>query len=414
MSFSRLPPELLLNIADHITDSEGKCRYADLNSLVQANRTYYICLNTILWKQALESTCKTELIFLSLIHGRNTIRLSRLELFLELGANIESRLLKDGNRFFSTPLFVAVAKDNVPMARLLLEKGASLRNPPMSISPKPHARAIMHAARSADMVHLLLNHGARLEEPNEFRLRPLMAYTERNDIAAMRAVLQRGAWVNAALFLDTGPTGMAVTALHLAVKRNVDAVKLLVEFGADLKRKYEYSSTVWHLAAAVGNTDVLRLLMKLWPEGIRELNYPGDTPLHVAAEEGKADAVSLLVEFWPDGIRAAEQQLYKNTPLHNAAAKGGTDVVRLLMELWPEGVPMKNRYGNTPLHLAAEAGNIDAVRLLVEDWPEGKEELNEDQETPLRVFLERFIGCSEREAEVSVSGRHIQCLWLLI
>jgi ankyrin repeat protein len=74
-----------------------------------------------------------------------------------------------------------------------------------------------------------------------------------------------------------------------------------------------------------------------------------DTPLHVAAEAGKFDAVRLLVELWPEGIRAKER--WENTPLHIAAQELKIDVVRLLVHRWPEGKEEINNVRKTPLSL---------------------------------------------------------------
>jgi hypothetical protein len=318
MSLSRLPPELLIIIAYNITDSEGKCQYGDLNSLVQVNRAHYVCLNTILWKQALESKHKTERIFQRFLIWPDTKNLARLRFFLELGANIETPMPKGySERFFHTPLWVAVRRDNVPMARVLLEKGANVRNHSNSSSPQARARrrSIMHAAQSAEMVQLLLDHGADLEEKNEFGETPLWTYTRRNDIAAMRVVLQAGAEVDPVRSVDVRPSGGAreLTILHHSMWCSVEAIKILLEFGADLKEEVGNSHNSWHSAAMMGNTAVLRFLMEHWPEGIRAKTGDGDTPLHLAAWKRNKKAVRLLVELWPEA--KGEFNVYHETPL---------------------------------------------------------------------------------------------------
>jgi ankyrin repeat protein len=381
MSLSRLPPELLIIIADCLTDSDGNYRYRDLNSLVLINRVSYVCLNTMLWKQALASEHTTKRIFRRLITC-DTKNLSRLRFFLELGANIETPVWNVGKHFFSTPLRVAAGKDNVPMARLLLEKGASVRN--HSNSSLPRARSsVMHAAKSAEMVRLLLDHGADLEE-NESGSTPLLTYTCRKNIAVMRVVLLAGAEVD-----PVSPHSRdrnELTPLHFAVSRSVDAVKLLVEFGADFKKDAEFSNNSWHLAAAAGKVDVLKLLRKLWPEGSKTKNRSGCTPLHIAAMEGKIKAIRLLMEFWPEGIRTKNR--FGSTPLHAAAMEDKTKAMKLLAGLWPEGIRTKSHSGSTPLHIAAEAGRADAVRLLVQLWPEGIKATNRYGNTPLHVATE--------------------------
>jgi ankyrin repeat protein len=76
---------------------------------------------------------------------------------------------------------------------------------------------------------------------------------------------------------------------------------------------------------------VVRLLLERWPEGIREKDPAGSTPLHWAAHCGNVEAVKLLLERWPEATRDKSDSGY--TPLHYAAAGiGNTDVMRLLVE----------------------------------------------------------------------------------
>jgi ankyrin repeat protein len=90
----------------------------------------------------------------------------------------------------------------------------------------------------------------------------------RDSIEAMRVVLCNG--------VEVDPTGSSPTAgvsyptpLHHAVPRNIDDVKLLLDHGADVKKKGYFSHTPFHSAAKAGKTDVVRLLLERWPEGER-------------------------------------------------------------------------------------------------------------------------------------------------
>jgi ankyrin repeat protein len=87
----------------------------------------------------------------------------------------------------------------------------------------------MHAARSAEMVQLLLNHNANPNLDDDHERRPLHWYAIRNDIAAMRAILQHGAEVD-----SVGPFYDPMLPIHKAAQRNLDTMELLVEHGADM------------------------------------------------------------------------------------------------------------------------------------------------------------------------------------
>jgi ankyrin repeat protein len=420
MPLLQIPPEILLMIARFLIedeDDDGELCFADLNSFLQVNRALYACLNRTLWQEAAKSILTTEHVFTHLIHTND---LTRLKFFLELGADLETLLLEfdgeggandyDLNHNHShikilqpTPLKVAAHLDNVPMARILLEHGADVVQ--YDELDRPSHSAI-HAARSAEMVQLLLDHHADPEQqaPNKFR--PLHYYAIRDNIEAMRAILRNGVEV------DPDPTLNFPPPLHLAAEHNIDAVKLLLEHGADMKKKDRCSNTLFHLAARARKTDVVRFLVERWPDGMREKIIGGDTPLHTAAKAGMADMVKCMVKRWPDGMR--EKNNSGSTPLHLAAAVGKTEVVRFLLESWPEGTREKNTAGDTPLHAAAAVmGTEEVMSLLLACWPESKEALNEIGRTPLSLFeagkgyLEvghAHLGLDERQRIIALLG----------
>jgi ankyrin repeat protein len=382
MSPPQFPLEILLMIARLLTDDEGKLCIADFNSFLKVNRALYACLNCTLWQEAVEFEDITERVFTHLIRTND---LARLKFFLELGGHIETNLepefLDDDSHDWAseiTPLKAVVDLDNVPMARLLLEHGADLVQ--YNYDGNPGYSAI-HAARSAEMVQLLLDRHA--DPDQDIGWRPLHFYAKRDNIEAMRAVLRKG--------VEVDPSGdmFSPSPLHHAA---IDAVKLLLECGADVKKKGHSGETSLHSAVRAGKTDVVRLLLERWPEATREKDHGQNTPLHLAAVAGNTDMVRLLLKIWPDGMR--EKELWGNTPLHLAALYGRTEVMGLLVESWPEGMREKNKWGYTPLHSAAERGKTDAARLLVESWPEGMREKTENGEfthgeTPLHTAAEQ-------------------------
>jgi ankyrin repeat protein len=135
----------------------------------------------------------------------------------------------------------------------------------------------MHAARSAEMMQLLLDHNADPDFRELRGLRPLHWYAFRHDIAAMRALLQHGAEVNP----DTGYE----MPLNIAVKHHLDTVELLVEHGADVRGRDFKGNTPLHLAAAARKIDVVKFLVEQWPEAKEALNNDGKTPLSSFEQE---------------------------------------------------------------------------------------------------------------------------------
>jgi ankyrin repeat protein len=109
----------------------------------------------------------------------------------------------------------------------------------------------MHAARSAEMVQLLLDYNADPDFPDHLHFAPIYWYTVRNDIAAMRVILQH----------DVEMTHFW-RLLYQAAQRKLTAVELLVKHGADVEARDYDENTPLHLAAAKGKTDVVKFLVE--------------------------------------------------------------------------------------------------------------------------------------------------------
>ncbi|XP_053153118.1 protein phosphatase 1 regulatory subunit 27 [Hemicordylus capensis] len=92
--------------------------------------------------------------------------------------------------------------------------------------------------------------------------------------------------------LDTiYPSGMA--ALHEAVlSGNLDCVKLLVKYGADIHQKDEDGWTPLHIACSDGHTDIARYLISLGAE-LDATNDEGEKPSDLIDPEYK-DLVELF------------------------------------------------------------------------------------------------------------------------
>eukprot|EP00959_Pyramimonas_sp_CCMP1952_P321561 6728887-Pyramimonas_sp.AAC.1 len=112
----------------------------------------------------------------------------------------------------------------------------------------------------------------------------------------------------------------------MCIRDSVEAVRVLVELGADCNAK-----------AA-----------------------DGGTPLHSAADQGRVQAVRALVELGADyNVKAA----YGSTPLHLAASDGHVKAVRVLLELGAD-FNAKDVDGFTPLFWAAQLEQHAVVKYL--------------------------------------------------
>ncbi|KAJ8358548.1 hypothetical protein SKAU_G00150730 [Synaphobranchus kaupii] len=212
------------------------------------------------------------------------------------------------------------------------------------------------------------------------------------------------------------------TALLLAAQRgHAPCVEVLLGHGAScLLQENRRKWTPLHVAAAIGQTDCLRLLVKSGEKAdLADItDARGETPLMLAVLGGHTDCVSLLLErrAQPDaGDRRGRTALHRAvvmgceesvlallerhasvlsrdvrglTPLHLAASCGRTKLLgRLLLAASgpnpPDSVPDYSGY--TPTHWAAYHGHEDCLEILLEHKPCSIQE--ESPFTPLHCAL---------------------------
>ncbi|KAJ8564205.1 hypothetical protein ON010_g7141 [Phytophthora cinnamomi] len=154
--------------------------------------------------------------------------------------------------------------------------------------------------------------------------------------------------------------------MRAAASGDVDTVRFLLRaFGADVDdRDMKGLTALWH-AADKGHIAVIRCLAREYGAKVNTTDQNGITALMKAAVEGRVDVVRCLARVcWADVN-------YKNwngsTALTMAAYEGRTDVVQCLARDCGANVDATDRNGSTALMMAAREGCIDVVRYLAED-----------------------------------------------
>ncbi len=178
------------------------------------------------------------------------------------------------NRYGVSPLALAAAAGSGLVVERLLTAGADANS--MTAEGEP---VLMTAARTGDVavIKSLLAHGAKVDARESLRGQTaLMWAASRNNAAAVRTLLEAGAKVNtrtdqshgAALtrsesgntFSAAAPT--AFTALLFAVRTgSVDAVRALLDAGADANDELSDGESALVVAAANAHWDVADLLL---------------------------------------------------------------------------------------------------------------------------------------------------------
>ena len=155
---------------------------------------------------------------------------------------------------------------------------------------------------------------------------PVADAAMRGDVEAVRALLQKGADVNEA-------QGDGMTALHWAADRgSLEIAEMLITAGANVMASTRIGDyTPLHVASRAGSAPVVEALLEAGSNMDAVTTNSGVTPLHLAAESGDPDAIRVLAAHGAD-MNAREGE-WDQTPLIFAAAGNRPEGIRTLVEL---------------------------------------------------------------------------------
>ncbi|KAJ5707538.1 hypothetical protein N7488_007339 [Penicillium malachiteum] len=245
----------------------------------------------------LKENCECTPLYLAAYYGRA----QAAEMLLKNGAdaNLLSRVDKKVYYFkrmtslhAATPLHVAIVNQHYMIVDVLLEAGADVdadsiclvkndvrySNIP-SVLPGPRPLDIAAGNHDCDMISKLL---PTVKNVNAIPKAPL-----EDDQAALHYAVQNN------------PLGILHTArknyLHMARSRDrLQAVRLLLEHGANINLASRAGLTPFHIATKEGSLDVMALLLDQGAD-INHLAARFGTPLHLAAEFGRLEATEFLL-----------------------------------------------------------------------------------------------------------------------
>ena len=252
--------------------------------------------------------------------------------------------------------------------------------------------ALHHVATNnneADLVNMLLKHGAAIEAVNNSGFTPLLlAFQEGNEPGAL-ALLEGGARVKDVqtsttcrpLLHETLLRGLGLCAAHIlargisasepcangvppisyaALGGNVAAGELILQHGVSISSADVAGSTPLMLSSAEGHKSFTEFLLKHGAD-VDVCAEDGTTALHSAVQSGDADLCKMLVEHGvpldavdEDGRTALATSLSVDPAVCQVMIDAGAQL------------DVANRVGYSPLLSACEAGQSEFVKMLID------------------------------------------------
>ncbi|MEK6237918.1 MAG: ankyrin repeat domain-containing protein [Planctomycetales bacterium] len=251
------------------------------------------------------------------------------------------------------PLHVAAEENQAEMIRLLLKHGAEidLRN---AAKDTPLHMACWEGA--AESAVLLLKNKADLEAADENDDRPLHLACAGGHEETVKALLAAGAKIDVV-------NRQGYTPLHLPAKNgSVPVIKALLATKIPVDAKAANGFTALHAAASSGQAEAVALLLPRSDPNL--LTNQGMTPLYLAAFLGLDRVVEVLLTDNRVDVAAADAD--QSTPLHAAANGGSAEVTQRLLDRKAK-VNATDKAGDSPLHVAAARGRVAVARVLLKN-----------------------------------------------
>ncbi|KPJ16139.1 Tankyrase-1 [Papilio machaon] len=239
----------------------------------------------------------------------------------------------------STPLHFAAGYNRLPLAQLLLQRGADVHAKDKGgLVPLHNACSYGHY----EVTELLVSAGAGVNAADLWRFTPLHEAAAKGKADIVRLLLKHGAD-------PTRRNRDGLTPLQLVRAGDCDTADALRGDAALLD------------AAKRGDLARAKKLITAQNVNCRDAHGRNSTPLHLAAGYNNLEVAEALLEA---GAAVSARDKGGLVPLHNAASYGHLELAALLLRA---GTPPNaaDRWGFTPLHEAAHKARTQLCALLV-------------------------------------------------
>lgn len=181
----------------------------------------------------------------------------------------------------------------------------------------------------------------------------LIEAAKNGDLEKVKKLIQEGAYID-----DRGAEGKTAL-MHACSNEHLDVVQYLLKQGANVELINNHDSQAIHYGYK--NVDILKELLKYGAD-INYQDYYGNTPLHLTISFHKINVAKYIINNTDANLNIKDKGNY--APILIAVSKGNVEIVR---ELIKKGalISIQNDSGHTPLHYASGDGSISIIKELL-------------------------------------------------
>lgn len=334
---------------------------------------------------------------LHLAVGKNSLQLAHL--LLHLGADVTT---PDVNG--DLPIHLAVKYSYDDIAFLFLRMFPNLINMRGSGGQSLlhlAARSIPTGHQNSMAEHLLTYSDINVNVLNSRRETPLHCAASHGDHQFVKVLLERDD-----ILVNAADRHLWRPIHHAASSRSPETLKLFInDPRVFVNPRNNQGFTPLHLAVqSVGVPAMTQLLLSHQFIRINVQSTEGVAPLHFAVALGNDNAVELLME--KPSINLNIRNIANLTPLHFAAVNDRPSTVSLLLQSPNILVNAENFAKMTPLHIAIQRRYFDvALHLLNDKRTDVNAQNNIEQFTPLHLAIENHFDNLELVEYLAVHKR---------
>ena len=275
------------------------------------------------------------------------------DVLIEYGADVNKKT--GAGRSYKVPLNYAAESNNLPVAKLLIARGADVEGGGSS--------PLSSAGVNGDFVEVaqfLVENGANVNTPSPTGWYPLMTAAGRGNIKVTNFLLAQGADPNAA-------DRAGFTALYSAAGSDYCAstAEALLSKGAAPNAKTIHGFTALHQASSQSAAKVIEILLAHRAD-VNAVDNDNVTPLNQAIRYGNNDKRKEVVEILLKGGANVNTRSTRDgtTPLFNAISRNEVEIIKLLIAHGAD-LNITGAVGNIALYLARDSKAV--TELLKEN-----------------------------------------------